>query len=221
MPPPGSCCQGWQHLHSSFSIWESRVPTLAAQLSVCLEFCSLGSHSQAGGSITLRTSLKNRCRLINTHQYKIVSGHMTIHNVSACIWLCLGFQSMEVPTKPAEPPSRLLVLDQQLSACHERGGRKGKEHAIPSLLVQRAAAAQLLAWVCGSPLMRLLPIMVFCVLQHEISCSDLSHCLVRSENAFIQKSCSFLNNVTAPVLDCILNLARRWVQGSCCPFTRS
>lgn len=99
--------------------------------------------------------------------------------------------------------------------------RKGKQHAIPSLLVQRAAAAQLLAWVCGSPLMRLLPIMVFCVLQHEISCSDLSHCLVRSENAFIQKSCSFLNNVTAPVLDCILNLARRWVQGSCCPFTRS
>lgn len=65
------------------------------------------------------------------------------------------------------------------------------------------------------------PVWVCRVLRQETSYSDLSYCLARSANAFIQKSCSFLNNVTAPIPYCILSLAGESGQGSCCPCTRS
>lgn len=111
-----------------------------------------------------------------------------------------------------------------ISPCCEWGRRKEKGHTIPLAPCAKSSCSPTPGtqdWVCGSPLMGVLSIRVCCVLQQETSYSDMSHCLVRSKNALIRKSCIFLNNVTAPIPDCILNLAGGWGQGSCCPCTRS
>lgn len=105
------------------------------------------------------------------------------------------------------------MTKKQRERIHSSLGSLCKEQLLPD------------SWHSGQglwvSLAALLPFRVCCVLQQETSCSDLSCCLVRSKNTLIQKSCSVLNNFTAPIPDCILNLAGGWGQGSCCPCTWS
>lgn len=99
---------------------------------------------------------------------------MTIHNVSS-LWKCLKHHQCYLHRTSSSHP-----------AVNEEKG-KGKDTQSPQPLVQKAVAAQPLDWVCGFPLMMLLPIMVFCFLQQE-TCTGLSHCLARSESAFMRKA---------------------------------
>lgn len=71
---------------------------------------------------------------------------MTIHNISACNWHCLTFQSVEVPLK--QHLCYLYCTSSSHPAVSEEEG-KGKSTQLPGLLVQKAAAVQPLDWVCG------------------------------------------------------------------------
>lgn len=107
------------------------------------------------------------------------------------------------------------------SAMNEEEG-KGKDTKAPWLLVQRAAV--ILALRTGSlglpcPLGFVPPI------RRCIAAEDfllwLASLLGKKWQCLHTKICSFLNNVTAPILDCILNLAGVWGRGSCYSCTRS
>lgn len=119
----------------------------------------------------------------------------------------------------SETPSVLLAQDQQLSPCCEWGERKGKGHTVPSAPCAKSS---------GSPAPGLgLLISPDDAPAHygflHSAAGDLHwsvSLLGKKWECLHEKSCSFLNNA-APILGCILNLAGRWLQGSCCPCTRS